>query len=848
MDISWFQRVKETVEKDYLELAGAASLLLLLLLVFFWSAIFSGQVLLPADLVFDLDPLWRPIAPEGYTGPTNSISADQVYQFYPWEVFARQSLAKGQLPLWNPYTDAGTPFIGNALSAVFSPFTLIGYLFPLHTSYIVKTISRLFLAGIFTFLFAREIDINLSGALLAMVTFTFSGPMVVWLGHPNSLVAAWLPAMLFTTERMLTRKSTKYVVLSALIIGAQFLGGHPETSFHVMLAWMTYALYRMILLEGSHPSQWLPHFLRIGFAASAGILLAAIQLLPFIEALCNSATLSARATETSGSTSSFIAHLLFDWHEWPTIITTLLPNYFGMPLNDSYWFPYSNYVEQNAYVGILPLVLASTIVLRYVHVPNKASHKRNQVLFFGSMALISLGVALHLPGFNIVNALPLFDLAANERLRLIYALAIAILAGLGVDAMITDTSSKFCRSAIYILGILALGSTALIIITYIGFIAFKDSLIQSGRDFMKANWNTTPYLSRSLDYYYDLVKQRYQNKLALFHPNNIVMYMPVLVSLTWGAILRWKQKVNIKSRIWHYAILSLTIVDLFVVGMPFNPTLAPENIFPIPDPIHFLREDQSIYRISGTDLILYPNSSMLFDLYDIRGYETIVPSRYVNLIDSLEGHYRFHFHSLFRQTSSPLWDLLNVKYILTDKDLEGKWVLVYQDESSIKIYRNRNVLPRAFVVHHAVIADNADQSLEQVLDPAFDFREKVVLEKKPAGWGETPANFTSTDSVRIVNYRPNHITMDVQTTSKGLLVLTDTYTPGWKAFVDGHPTPVYVANHAFRAITIPDGHHQVEFIYRPWSFYVGAILSLCTLITLGVSFFLSRYKQTTTKQ
>jgi len=839
MNIFSVQRTKDAIVRDNLELVGAAAFLLLALLVFFWPAVFGGRVLLPADLIFNLDPLWQPLAPEGYSDPSNSLLADQVYQFYPWEAFARRSLAKGRLPLWNPYTDGGTPFIGNAQSAIFSPFHLVGYLFSLHSSLVVGAFLRLFVAGTFTFLFAREVGINFFGALLAMVAFTFSGPMIMWLGHPHSLVIAWLPMILFTTERVLTRRRKKYVAFGALTIGAQFLGGHPETSFHVMLAWAAYVLYRVVSLEKWHPPQWLPHLARIGATALSGVLIAAVQLLPFAEALWHSATLSARASRASDPTSSLSARFLFDWHEWPTIITTLLPNYFGTPLNDSYWFPYSNYVEQNAYVGVLPLMLASLVILRNVSPSLSRPNKRNWVLLFGSMAFVSLGVALHFPVLNVINALPLFSLMANERLRLVYALAMAILAGLGMDVVTSNAARKFRRSATRFLGVLALGSIILITVTFVGLIVFKDKVIQSGQGFMEANWNTTPYLSRSLDYYYDLVEGRYQKKLDLFHPNNIVMYIPVLITFVWGVIGWWERKANVRGKMWHWIILLLTIFDLFLTGMPFNPNLASQHVFPTPEAIRFLHQDPGMYRVSGTDLTLYPNSGMLFNLHDIRGYDTIVSHRYVNLIDRLEGHYRFHFHSLFRRADSPLWDLLNVKYVLTDQNLEGKWEIVYQNEGNLKVYRNRDVLPRAFMVHRAIIVDNPDQSLKRILDPAFDLGKNVMLEKRPAGWSDSPAQFTPADSTRIVTYRPNYIKVNVRTTSKGLLVLTDTYAPGWKACVDGHPVPVYIANHAFRAVVVPNGHHQVEFVYRPWSFYVGAILSLFTLITISVFLVLS---------
>jgi hypothetical protein len=846
MNASWNQQTNcdvcgtiKPVQRARWEVVEVALLLLLALMVFFWPAVSGGRVLLPADLIFDLDPLWQPLAPENYVHPGNPLLSDQVYQFFPWSVFTRRLLAKGQLPLWNPYTDGGEPFVGNAQSAIFSPFNLIGYLFPLYSSYVVTAILRLFTAGIFTFLFAREMGLSKPGALLSMVAFTFSEPMIIWLGYPISSVIVWLPAALLTIERTLTGRSKLYLIAGGLVIGVQFLGGQPEMSFHVMLPWAAYALYRAVSLEGWRPSKLAPQLTKISLTVAIGMLLAAVQLFPFAEAFLHSAVLSIKGAGTPDKVSTLVGHLLLEWHSWPTAVTTILPRYFGTDLNGSYWYPYGNYVEQSAYIGVLPLALAIMVTVR--NLSGHFSSHRSFGRFFALIAILCIGVALRLPLLNVVNYLPLFNLAANGRLRLIYAFAVALLAGLGLDE-IRRAHQHSLQFTLYTLILIALISLLLIALAYAGFAVFKDEVIRSGRDFMEANWGT-PYLSRPLEYYYTLVEERYEKKLALFHPSNIVMYLPVLILLTWFALHRWGPRQSASTNVWVYAALGLTMFDAFLVGMPFNPTIAPQHVFPPPGAIQFLQQDRDIYRVSGTDLILYPNSGMVFGISDIRGYDAVVPRRYTNLIDSLAGHYRFHFHSLFVEAESPLLDLLNVKYVLTDQELDEKWELVYRDAGSVKVYGNPNVLPRAFVVYHAEIVDTAEQSLERVLDSAFDPRESVVLEQMPTDWTELPAT-ASAAAVQFTDYQANRVTLDVETAADGLLVLTDTYAPGWKALLDGYPTPVYIANHAFRAVVVPAGTHQVEFVYKPLSFQIGVPTSLLTITALVLIPLAVRIKRT----
>jgi hypothetical protein len=126
MNVSWNQQTHHShpTGQDHAqgarrELPQVALLLLLVLMVFFWPAVFGGRVLLPMDMIFEVDPLWQSLAPERYTRAANPALSDQVYMYLSWQTLASRALAQGQLPLWNPYIERGLPFVGNAQSAVF---------------------------------------------------------------------------------------------------------------------------------------------------------------------------------------------------------------------------------------------------------------------------------------------------------------------------------------------------------------------------------------------------------------------------------------------------------------------------------------------------------------------------------------------------------------------------------------------------------------------------------------------------------------------------------------------------------------------------------------------------------
>jgi uncharacterized membrane protein YfhO len=113
------------------------------------------------------------------------------------------------------------------------------------------------------------------------------------------------------------------------------------------------------------------------------------------------------------------------------------------------------------------------------------------------------------------------------------------------------------------------------------------------------------------------------------------------------------------------------------------------------------------------------------------------------------------------------------------------------------------------------------------------------LEEAPAGWSPPEPSETAAPEISVpetlptvefLAYEPERVRMRVQTEHPGLLVLSDAWMPGWQATVDGVAAPIYVANHAFRAVVVETGEQTVEFRYLPTSVLAGAMTSGITLI------------------
>lgn len=159
------------------------------------------------------------------------------------------------------------------------------------------------------------------------------------------------------------------------------------------------------------------------------------------------------------------------------------------------------------------------------------------------------------------------------------------------------------------------------------------------------------------------------------------------------------------------------------------------------------------------------------------------------------------------------------KYISENKDL-------------VKLYENTEALPEAYIVHNAVNVSDGDESLKAIQAKTFDPRSHVVLEEQVDL--DQNYNLQFKDSVKTTRPNNNSVDIELSTNKPGFLVLTDTYYPGWKAYVDGVETPILRANYLFRAIKIPQGEHTVKFTYVPSSFWLGVILSLSTLLISGL--------------
>jgi hypothetical protein len=262
-----------------------------------------------------------------------------------------------------------------------------------------------------------------------------------------------------------------------------------------------------------------------------------------------------------------------------------------------------------------------------------------------------------------------------------------------------------------------------------------------------------------------------------------------------------------------------------------------------------------------------PSFNLISRLHDIWGIDVIRVKRVDDLYKAFTGAPSI--------SANQLIDLYGIKYIVSVTPLEGdpRFELIYarleglqgrKDDllkgNTIKLYKNRNPSPRAWLVKDFKVMDSK-AILSRMTSKDFHPDREVLLEDEPKWVGEAiggqhlPAGRQGgppqhrknnigeplsglPQKVEIIYEKNNRLQLLVKSTEDNLLVLSDTYYPGWKAFVDGIPEKIYQANYAFRAVPLNAGTHKVEFVYDPMSFKLGAgvtFLGILGCIVFGLA-------------
>jgi hypothetical protein len=180
------------------------------------------------------------------------------------------------------------------------------------------------------------------------------------------------------------------------------------------------------------------------------------------------------------------------------------------------------------------------------------------------------------------------------------------------------------------------------------------------------------------------------------------------------------------------------------------------------------------------------------------------------------------FFAPTNQFPEALADFLAVRYVPTSTNL-----LEWRARSSAMPLVTGGQQP-------VFVRPSENLALEGMVSATFNPSQIVYL---PA-WAESAAKTLTRSNVEIskVQFAAHRISFTSKAAAPALTVVAQTFYHWWQATVDGQPVPIWQANHAFQAIQVPQGNHEVLIEYKDRAFQWGLSISVVSLALLGLWF------------
>lgn len=714
--------------------------------------------------------------------------------FLPFSLFQRSALAGGYLPVWNPYTYSGHPFLADVQAAVFYPISnlILAATLPMAEAaarlYLlqVEAAIHIALAGLFTALLVAALTRSRAAALVAGVSFAFSGYLT---GYPPLQLAVlrtavWLPAILWCVlAAWQARRGLLWWSGAGVALAVAFLAGHPQTyllTLYALAAWLA-----LLAAVGRHDRRRVARGIG-GALWMAGVAagLSAAQWLPSLEFL----RLSVRADVNYAFVSGGLP-LQDSWQLLlPSVLTTYSPLYIG--------------------VGGLQLALCALIWAARGSQVRADAHGalswRAGVGFFGGMAFLALLASYgghgplypllyrFAPGWNLFRG--------QERAAYLVALALCVLAGYGL-ALTPRVSDAWRRRG-------ALWSGA---VTVAGVYAFGLLWQMPGRTAI----GNGAYLLIAAE------------TLIVGAAVALMVWLPgwprrktqLLVVLVAGMLFVANAGTNLDT------------------GTPYEKTQAAPEMRAVQQAVAESRATTGVPGRVYNEYRVYDDYGMRAQVEDVWGSSPLRLARYARLFEDFP--------------LDRMWRLLGVEHVLTwRRELFGpteRLAEFPQAADTTYLHRLPDAHPRAWWADAVQVVDD-DTAWQMLADHQVDL-DSVALLAQPVGIDVAAAPGAS--AVRLTRLAHHRLRVEASRAVPGFLVVAENWMPGWRvtqvrcaesaACVPGSAPggllqPVR-ADLTLVGIPLPAGEVAFDLVYAPasvrWGLWVSGVTALLLAVVMG---------------
>lgn len=674
-----------------------------------------------------------------------------------------------------------------------------------------------------------------------LIGFTTYLPIIIEAGHISKFLTfsfiPWMFVGYYMVSRWQGKKLLSFFVF-ALSMTLLLRSNHPQVTYYFLYLlgfWWIYDTYWAY--QKNNIRDWLQ---RTGIAFGAGIL-AILSSINLYWRLYEYTQYSIRGGSSldAAQGSGLSLEYAFSWSQGVgELLTLIIPGIYGGASGEAYWGPKS-FTSGPHYLGGIAFILALIGLFRY--------RKKLKYLFFGvgSLALLfSLGY--HFPLLNefMFNYMPYFNkFRTPEMWLLLTVFCYSVLAVYGVEALfdIAKSKTKSLKDLYLPLGI-ALGFGVLFVLGSNALLSFeKPNEAQQYAQRLAQQNNVSPDNPQVQQRVQQFINAKLKPQRKEMASSDSTRYF-VLSLLAAGLIVGFINR-KVSKGYFLIGLLLLTTYDMLSVDSRYvkndrmvSDHLKAENMIQqrqSPADKFIMQHDNSgegwPYRTYPLMSNPFNNAIPSYFYPTIGGYTGVKLGYYQELIENFlttEGG-----SATLTPNSHAILDMLNVKFITLPQQMPYPGYTQVFSQGNQRVYRNDDVLPKAFFVDSVVTVSQPHQAIEQMKTSGFNPAATAIIETSD------PISTTNDSAtVSVTSYNAKTITLETSANQKKFLVLSEIYYPaGWEATIDGESTKIYKTNYVLRGLQVPAGNHEITLTFEPAANIWGGRLAWFGHIILWIS-------------
>lgn len=823
--------------------------------------------------------------------------------------FIKDGIVNGEIPLWNRFNAAGTPFVGDIQNKFFYPLMWIYLIFSAQLGFKLYFLMHLSLAGIFMYFYLRNIGLIRATSFFGGIVFMFSNLIIIRYEHINIMNSIiWMPLMLLLVENLVSTQKNKFAIILGLVMGLQFLGGFPQIALYTDIVVFFY--YISISCQNKITFKNIIKKISVSIIIYIGII--SIQLIPLIELM--------KFSGRNNVSYEFFSSYSFDIR---MLATMIFPEFWGPwanHLNKAIEFPTDIYLGvivfnliiytmifhyKNKKVKLLRIIMIITLLFSCAPQIPFLGHLIYKAPIINSFRVLSRALFIFVISGIILSSIGLNKVIVNKEYNRYFKFSSSLFIIILVSAIISNkmlTNNNFAN--VYLPTILL--SLANLLIAFImmrykfynnksdrltKFIIITMSIIcvldvyyfniDSGGDVYRdgalfnqtknkidvcLNSEISEYLKKQIDIEqyriildYDSDGKYYKEAIGLKANNNIFNR---LMSMQSYITFENKQYLNINSvnngkyinsKDSNLDILSmfsnkyivkekdsrLLFVDnvkgktIYFNEEPLELELLKNNVGGIPIAIN-LEQNTNLKVEIEFNIDEIPSEFFTIDLYG-SNYDLAEANQELgNKIKVGENKFEFMLNTGaveipddavlrivgYNKDSDSKITINKLVVSKIDEKIDDRMKMVYENNNLV-VYENLNAKPIIFSPQKVINIETSDIS-QNIWD------SKKMNEISYVN-GFKNLDITDT-SIEIIDIKNNSVSANVKSEKETFVNMSQCYYPGWNVYVDGEKSNLYIVNNVIQGVAIPAGEHEIVFRFQPKSLYLGAFISLITLI------------------